>query len=57
MNRFPFAPGVVQGTRRRWLGNTAQRRELLRWVWVSVLCFAIFGLSGLAAGLITGVLP
>jgi hypothetical protein len=49
-----LAPGVIEGHKVGWLGTTAQRRELMRWLGPSLLFSAAVGLAGLVVGLIAG---
>lgn len=55
MRRYPFAPGAITRHTRRWLpGTTAQRRELVAWLWLAVLAMILIGGTALVAGLLAG---
>lgn len=53
--RYRFAPGVVQGYRTPFFGTAQQRRELRRWVELSVWLVAVVGLVAMAVGLVAGM--
>lgn len=53
MNRHIFAPGAIE-RHRRPLGTPAQRRELVRWLKLSLLCFVCTGALAFLAGLVNG---
>jgi hypothetical protein len=56
MNRHMFAPGAIEH-HKRVLGTPAQRRELVRWVRLAVLCIVCTGGLAFGAGLFVGWLP
>jgi hypothetical protein len=53
MSRHKFAPGAIEH-HKRTLGTPAQRRELVRWLKLSGLCFACTGAVAFVAGLVNG---
>lgn len=52
MNKH-FAPGTIE-RHRRPLCTSAQRRELVRWLWLALLAMALTGGTALVAGLLSG---
>jgi hypothetical protein len=48
----PLAPGAIE-RHRRSIGTPEQRRELLRWLQLSLIAMAITGATALVAGLLT----
>lgn len=56
MSRHPFAPGVITRHKRMaaLAATPAQRRELVRWLKLSLLCFVCTGALAFLAGLVSG---